>query len=126
MNLLRATSPYQSFRDITNTPEGSETRCEKRFGAFEMAPGLQVSTVSFGGSSQLPVPLRCRGREWATTAGSSLATLSMGQSCGQSQSSATRLSLGFPGLSRGAATKPPGCQGCGGGDVPHATLDAFF
>lgn len=34
MNLLRATSLYQSFRDITNTPEGPETHCEKRFIAF--------------------------------------------------------------------------------------------
>lgn len=34
MNLLRATRLYQSFRDITNTPEGPETHCEKKIIAF--------------------------------------------------------------------------------------------
>jgi len=50
MNLLRATGLYQSFRDITNTPEGSETYCEKiHCCQYEAAPGLQVGAVSLAG-----------------------------------------------------------------------------
>lgn len=42
MNVLRATSLYQSFRDITNAGEGSGTHCEKRSIAFGVKQHLPL------------------------------------------------------------------------------------
>lgn len=58
MNLLRATSLYQSFRDITNTLEGSETHCEKRCVAFGVRQhlGFGAPPRALGAARSCPCP----------------------------------------------------------------------
>lgn len=132
MNLFRATSIYQSFRDITNTPEGSETHSEKSLIAFGVKWHLCFrSALGALGASHLQGQACTPAVPWEGVDhhGRSLPSHPLHGAVWWPKSITSDkavLGLPAPGLSRGAATKPPGCWGWGGESVSHAILGAFF